>query len=83
MEIEGSCVVKDTNVLLGVRSWRVRAKVLVLEVEVELGASTAEDRSEEDDEKEWKGYGPEYVALAAVPALEVSSDNGIDSAPRV
>jgi hypothetical protein len=55
---------------------------LVLEVEVELGASASEYCSEEDDEEEWEGYGPEYVALATIPALEMSTDNGDDSTPQ-
>jgi hypothetical protein len=55
---------------------------LVLEVEVELGAAIAEDCSEEDDKEQREGDSPEYVALAAVPALEVSTDYGVDSASR-
>jgi hypothetical protein len=54
-----------------------------LDVKVELCTSTSEYCPEEDDEEEWEGYGPEYVALAAVPALEMSSDYGDDSAPQV
>src|SRR5712692_5414570 len=83
VEVEGTGLVQYVNVALRERRRQISNQILILEIKVELGASTAEDRSEEDDEKEWKGYGPEYVALAAVPALEVSSDNGIDSAPRV
>ena len=79
MEVESPCVVQDTDVLLRVWGWGVRIKILVLEVEVELGASASEYCSEEDDEEEWEGYGPENVALATVPALEMSSDYGIDS----
>jgi hypothetical protein len=53
-----------------------------LEVQIELGASATEYCSEEDDEEEGERNGPEYVALAAVPALEVSADYGDDSAPQ-
>jgi len=82
MEVESPCVVQDTDVLLRVWGWGVRIKILVLEVQIELGASAAEYGSEEDDEEEWESYSPEYVALAAVPALEMPSDYGVDSAPH-
>ena len=65
-----------------VLSWRVRVKVLVLEVKIELGASVSEYCSEQDDEEQWEGDCPEDVALAAVPALEMSADYGVDSTPR-
>ena len=50
MEVKGPRVVQDTDVRLRVWSWGVRTKILVLEVQIELGASVSEDCSEEDDE---------------------------------
>jgi hypothetical protein len=82
MEVKGPRVVQDGDVRLRVWGWGVRTKVLVLEVEIELGASVSEYCPEEDDEKQGKRDSPEYVALAAVPALEVSADYGVDSASQ-
>ncbi len=50
MEVESPCVVQDADVLLRILGWRVRIKILILEVQIELGASAAEYCSEEDDE---------------------------------
>ena len=50
MQVESPCVVQHTDVLLRVWGWRVRTKILILEVQIELGASATEYRSEEDDE---------------------------------
>src|SRR5216683_7868447 len=83
VEVEGTGLVQYVNVALRERRRQISIQILVLEVEVELGASTSEYCSEEDDEEEWEGYGPEYVALATVPALEMSSDYGDYSAPHV
>src|SRR2546427_11297832 len=82
MDVEGSRVIQNSDVPLRVIRWRVCVKVLVLEVQVELCASIAEDCSEEDDEEEGERDGPEDVALATVPTLEVSTDYRVDSAPH-
>jgi len=50
MEVESPCVVQDADVLLRILGWRVRIKILILEVQIELGASAAEYCSEEDNE---------------------------------
>jgi len=83
VEVEGTGLVQYVNVALRERRRQISSQILILEVKVELGASAAEDCSEEYYEEQGEGDGPEYVALAAVPALEVSSDYGVDSAPYV
>ena len=75
VEVECARSVQDVDVFLGEGGRCVRVKVLVLEVQVELGASIPENRSEEHDEEKWEGDGPENVAFAAIPALEMSSDD--------
>ena len=83
MEVEGPGLVENVDIALGERRRYIPGQVLILEVKVELGASAAEDCSEEYYEEQGEGDGPEYVALAAVPALEVSIDYGEDSASHV
>src|SRR6266702_4252085 len=71
VKIESTCLVQRINIALGERRRHISSQILVLDVEVELRASATEYRSEEDDEEKWESYGPEYVALATIPALEM------------